>query len=187
MKRIFCLIIFFLSLSSPLFSQSLDEQPEVKPDYYSRGKLSLGYATIQRQTRTTDLNRFNRMFINLQYHISGLKKSDELFTVRWHFAPGLNFVFAEEPFSDFSELNLIANAKFGPEMNINKNIFVSINLGTALGLNAYPLIPYAGISGNYLYPVSKNFILEFEGGINTTYLPEDVPFHLYLSVGAALD
>ena len=178
-------LFFIISSSNVSLSQSnsdLDSTNDVK---LSRFRLSFGYVNLLAED---DNFTFRHPFFNLSFRSSSFDKSSSDFKIKLSFEPGVNgLLIANKDFNNNLNYSFyfLPYAKFGPEMRLRKNLFLSGSVGLALASyesNFAPL-PFIGLNGFYLYELNQKFSIELEGGIHTSI---GLPIFLYVTIGISL-
>ena len=185
-KSIYLLFVFFVISSStialPQSNSDLDSSNFVK---LSRFRLSIGYVNLFEED---DDISFKHPFFNLSFRSSSFDRSSSKFKVKLAFEPGINgILIADKDFGN--QLNysfyFLPYAKFGPDIRLDKNLFLAGSVGLALASyesNFAPL-PFIGLNGFYLYELNQKFSIELESGIHTSI---GLPVFLYVTIGISL-
>jgi hypothetical protein len=186
--NIFILVSFFfissLTIAFPQSNSDLDSSNFVK---LSRFRLSFGYVNLLSEDNNYT---FRHSFLNLSFRSSGFDRSSSEFKIKIAFELGINgLIIANNDFYNSNNFSFyfypLPYAKFGPDIRLDKNIFLAGSVGLALATyesNFVPL-PFIGLNGFYLYELNRKFSIELESGIHTSY---GLPLFLYITVGISL-
>lgn len=153
---------------------------------FARHRIFFGYADLLPHYQD-DENR--ALFFNYSYRTSPFNRSTEKVQMKFSFERGLNIVFQTQWEKKWkSTVLLIPYIKFGPEIYLGNNIFLSGNVGLAATL-IYGIValPFAGFNAFCLIDLSENTSVEFESGFHTFYGPEKAPFLFYFNVGISFN
>jgi hypothetical protein len=183
---IYLLFIFFiisgLTVSSPQSNSDLDSSNFVK---LSRFRLSVGYVNLLSEDNNYT---FRHPFFNLSFRASGFDRSSSKFKIKIAFELGINgLIIANKDFYNSNNFSFyfLPYAKFGPDIRLDKNIFLAGSVGLALATyeNNFAPLPFIGLNGFYLYELNRKFSIELESGIHTSF---GLPLLLYITVGVSL-
>ncbi|HEX7358815.1 MAG TPA: hypothetical protein VF270_13970 [Ignavibacteriaceae bacterium] len=184
--NIFLLFVFFvissLKIALPQSNADLDSTNFVK---LSRFRLSFGYVNLLSEDNNYT---FRHPFFNLSFRSSSFDRSSSNFKVKIAFEPGINgLIIANKDFYNSNNFSFyfLPYAKFGPDIRLDKNIFLAGSVGVALATyetNFAPL-PFIGVNGFYLYELNQKFSIELESGVHTSF---GLPLLLYITIGISL-
>lgn len=186
MKHTICpIILLFINSISISFPQSNTDLDDNNFEKLSRFRLSFGYVSLLAED---DNFSFRHPFFNLSFRSSNFDRSSSDFKVRIAFETGVNgLVIADKDFNDVNNFSFyfLPYAKFGPDVRLDKNLFLAGSAGLALASyerNFAPL-PFIGLNGFYLYELNDSFSLELESGMHTTF---GLPIFFYVTIGISL-
>ena len=171
--KLFCcvLLIFnLLSFSSAQSDYSIDDLSSKK---LSRLHIMCGYSIFEELSSPVVL--FN-------YHFSTSEHTSKGVVINFAFEPGLMYLNSDSRGYFFPYLRI------SPEIGFDNKFFININ---ASGLywdykEGETVVPFLGISGNYLVYFNSDFALEFESGFNSSFFTYKPFTFYYLSVGIAI-
>lgn len=184
----FWFTFFLFSVFNPT-SFSLAEANFNNGDYQdkklSRSRLTIGYARLLEED---DGFKFKHPFFNLSYRSSSFNRSSSDLKIKFAFETGVNGLLIVRNASpnklDYS-IYFLPYAKFGPEMRLNKNLFLSTSIGLALVSyeTSFAPLPFIGINGFYLYEFNETILIELESGFHTSIR---LPLFAYATIGISL-
>jgi len=187
MKTSTYLLFVFLIISSSTFSlpQSNSDLDSSSFTKLSRFRLSVGYVNLFEEDN--DIS-FKHPFFNLSFRSSSFDRSSSMFKVKLAFETGINgILIADKYFGNRLNYNFyfLPYAKFGPDIRLDKILFLAGCAGLALASyesNFAPL-PFIGLNGFYLYELNHKFSIELETGIHTSI---GLPVFFYVTIGISL-
>lgn len=171
-KLLCCVLLIFnlLSFSSAQSEFSLDDSNSKN---LSRLHLMCGYSVFEELASSVVL---------FSYHFSTSERTSKGVALNFSFEPGLMYLNSDSRGYFFPYLRI------SPEIGLDNNFFININ---ASGLYwGYPaggtVVPFLGMSGNYLVYFNDDFALEFESGFNSSLFTYKPYTFYYLSIGIAI-
>jgi hypothetical protein len=115
------------------------------------------------------------------YHYSGFQQKSKGFGINLALEPGLIYLTSD------SRGYFLPYLRISPELGFNNNFFINVN-ATGIFYNyteGNTVIPFLGLSGNYLVYLNEDFALEFESGLNSSLFTYRAYTYYYFSIGIA--
>jgi hypothetical protein len=139
-----------------------------------------------------DNYEFDHFFFNLSFRSSAFEVDSSSVKVGFSFEPGVNGLIIAEKVDNnklFFDLYFVPYAKFGPEIRLDKNIFLGGSLGLVLVSyeSSFFPFPFVGLNSFYLFGLNENLFIELEGGFHTTFSPGRLPYLVYFTAGLSLN
>ena len=174
-KFFFCGFLIFNPLTF-ISAQSDSNLNDFNSKKLSRLHLMSGYSSFK------DIEATNSPFVLFSYHFSSFEQSSKGVAIKFSFEPGIMYLNSDSRGHFFPYLRL------SPEIGFDNNFFININ---ASGLywdysEGETVVPFLGISGNYLVYLNDDFALEFESGFNSSLFTNRPYTFYYLSIGVAI-
>ena len=129
-----------------------------------------------------DIEETTSPFVLFSYHFSSFEQTSKGVAINFSFEPGFMYLNSD------SQGHLFPYLRISTEIGFNNNFFMNIN---ASGLywdynEGETVVPFFGISGNYLVYFNDDFALEFESGFNSSLFTYKPYTFYYLSFGIAI-